>query len=973
MLLTGQARSLEGATQCRVRALRHKGTFKIEEVALYALGNTAQAVWTKPIITVQPTALPSIERTTVRIAAPEEFRKQFIDQYDRPRQVVTDMAQWNLDSKAAALTGGHWSHQTHHNKHILIGFLNLPTELADKFIQQSGKRGIFVSKQDKIPNKRSITWITRNQGEANDAYHSRCYGMATQREQGLYYRKSDTPSTLGLPATTAEVATQRTQQYIAKGVPRQWQSEELQQFLESMDWKEIDSTHKARYKPEWRIRAKAPIVDKDAYHYAISAAETISLILAPTKPKRADYAEPAYNTWQTTRHKQTDEDLHNKSNKTEGTKASTGRQRSRNPVREVKATVPDPQTQDRANDSMEDVAEHKQSTAASTKGNANTSKAGSSTYIPGNPEEAIEQGWVVQDVGGTGDCMYRACAAARAKAKDSRQLTPEETRQSGAELRLAAVEHCRKHKERLKAWFAPDVLEEAHQRSNKRLAASIEEWCNQQELHQTWGDGLALHCLAEKFGLALTVWKKHQEEQWQRYTFAPKYSTEGVASLRQKEKPLTLVLESNHYKAIHPPANQRTPKPWLLKTTKDVPTILIDLTGAGSKAAPGTPGSSSLQTYRSKTTFRDSKSLASESVHTYQSRTTFRAKSAHSKANTNPPSNAREQPRKVVLRSHTQATTSRSGGTAKGTRGSARLGSLQQIGPKQNKKQQNKQRTKGAVLTWTCRLCQHIVEASHRRQLNWRRLNHLRLRHPHHIKTDADKYCKFKADPVIASDAIPQDARDWNCPWCNKGLPPCDTTRQREASIRLHLDTDHKGLDTSHSAILKQRAKLRREDPHREQRLTEGHRKRPESHKRKNAAARKLTRNKHDLVQISPHWDTWRQAFQSKHMQQGPLFTCRKCWRFGPYHISHDKCTKLNISLNFDKLDMANKQYLAKQWKVSVKKAEAVLLPKHIKATKALATAKFKRLVQQGIEPHPGPSYTKRRDPSTINICSLNT
>ena len=148
--------------------------------------------------------------------------------------------------------------------------------------------------------------------------------------------------------------------------------------------------------------------------------------------------------------------------------------------------------------------------------------------------------------------------------------------------------------------------------------------------------------------------------------------------------------------------------------------------------------------------------------------------------------------------------------------------------------------------------------------------------------------------------------------------------------------------------------------------MAAGNRKRSETYTKKERTGSQ-SRNKHDLVQISPHWETWRQPFKVKHLQQGPLFTCRKCWKFGPYHISHDKCGKINFSQNFNKLDTASKQYLAIKWKVSLDKAEATLQPKSQRTTETLAIAKFKRLVQQGVEPHPGPSYTKRRDTPTIS------
>ena len=107
-----------------------------------------------------------------------------------------------------------------------------------------------------------------------------------------------------------------------------------------------------------------------------------------------------------------------------------------------------------------------------------------------------------------------------------------------------------------------------------------------QEENSTWGDGLALHCISESLGLALTVWKLNPQQQWDRHSFAPKY-TNGVAGLRQKERPVTLVLENGHYKALLPPKDQRTPKPWLFQTNFEIATLIIDLTGGGPRSKRG--------------------------------------------------------------------------------------------------------------------------------------------------------------------------------------------------------------------------------------------------------------------------------------------------------------------------------------------------------------------------------------------------
>ena len=228
------------------------------------------------------------------------------------------------------------------------------------------------------------------------------------------------------------------------------------------------------------------------------------------------------------------------------------------------------------------------------------SRANSAPNSPGNPDEAVQHKWKVLDTKGSGDCMFRAVAAARAYTKNNKELTEEEARLAAAELRMAVVSHANKHTSRLAEWFAPDTEETSSQRGDQNMPSNIDQWIQNMSHANTWGDGLAIHCIAERIGVAITVWKKNKENIWVRYAFAPKFS-QGVAELRNSEKPLSVVLDKNHYTALIPPKDQKYPKPWLLKTTANHATILIDLTGGGkSKRSTDTPSAGSIQTYSTK-------------------------------------------------------------------------------------------------------------------------------------------------------------------------------------------------------------------------------------------------------------------------------------------------------------------------------------------------------------------------------------
>jgi len=122
--------------------------------------------------------------------------------------------------------------------------------------------------------------------EGNADYLTRCLNQAIERKAVLFHKKGDPRHCLGLPATAAEAAEQKSKQYTARGAPHEWYQEELEDFLEKQGWKNAKAIHKQRFRREWRFVAVAPISDKQ-YNYQIDDGPTITLVLAPAKPKSA--------------------------------------------------------------------------------------------------------------------------------------------------------------------------------------------------------------------------------------------------------------------------------------------------------------------------------------------------------------------------------------------------------------------------------------------------------------------------------------------------------------------------------------------------------------------------------------------------------------------------------------------------------------------------------------------------------------
>lgn len=135
--------------------------------------------------------------------------------------------------------------------------------------------------------------------------------------------------------------------------------------------------------------------------------------------------------------------------------------------------------------------------------------------------------------------------------------------------------------------------------------------------------------------------------------------------------------------------------------------------------------------------------------------------------------------------------------------------------------------------------------------------------------------------PVIATSAIPREARDWQCPWCDCGLPQCETKHQRAISIQKHYkDAHNRRMDKSQKAKLQAAAKRRKHDPVANERWLDVNKQKSESHRRLNEARRDLQTAGHDLVRFQPNLNTWT---GTQRVATIARYTCKKCRRFTEY------------------------------------------------------------------------------------------
>ncbi|CAL1156170.1 unnamed protein product [Cladocopium goreaui] len=478
MLLTKDAKDTLGATATRVRISRAHGTPKIEEIALLRLGDTNSGLWILPAVKVDEGKIKTVQRSTVRVIAPLEFRKHFLDSgQDLPRLVAAAMAQWSEKIKASHLMGGKWNHTQVHQQDLLTGWLILPTEQAKELVVNSGRQGVFAQIQENNTGPRPIRWFQRQNNENAETYLQRCLkGQAAN--------------------------------YLLRGAPKMWQTEEIEDFLNQQKWKAVQRISKVRYRNEWRFHAQPPSAMQENYHYDL-AEGYMSCIPAPVRQHQPTWQQPVRNTWRGNELGKIGNEANNPGDtgdvmataldqdSSQASQKEAGRERSRSPVRskQRQAVADDPD------------------------------------LIPTDIAECFKNGWESQDVGGNGDCFYRSIAACQHWQKHHKLITAETAALCGAELRASAVLHAQKHSSRLSSWFAPDSKETPAERGCNPQATNISEWCELQMKQEVWADGLSIQCLAETLGLVIVIFKQ-SEDRWDRFTFAPGFKQDVAMSRR---------------------------------------------------------------------------------------------------------------------------------------------------------------------------------------------------------------------------------------------------------------------------------------------------------------------------------------------------------------------------------------------------------------------------------------------------------
>ena len=621
IVCSGEVYNNLGNTFSSAKITRNE-TQKVENISLKALGDSKAAPWPRPAKAFDTKAIPQITRSTVRIAAPAMYRQEYHTK-DSARLILTDIANWHTDIPITALASTHWQRQWHTQTHTLVGFCRLPDHHIQTLVAQSGRRGLFFNKQEDESTRRHIRWLDKDKNIDTVDYFKQRLSEAHKLKQPLVYRKSGT-SNLGVPCDAESYHKSKQIAIIARGVPDHWEAEEIQSFLEQQKWTEvkpINKRRKGRNLSEWLILAKSPSEQStlESWHFQDTNTDThIHLVQAPPKKQFPTWSEQIRGPsrqWQPPVNQQAQAETANSMQTTQ--QEANGDEHSPSnasppEAKRMRSSGEVPPTQ-------MDVDESTQMQPGAEQRN--------SCLPPADPDEALQQGWSEHNLGGTGDCAYRAAAFARHYLRTQSQISTDEAQKAGASLRAEVVLHSQKYKTRLQANFAPDSEETANQRNNRPAAKTFEDWITNQSDPKTWACALTFQALAERTGMIITIWKHISQGHWKRVTFSKKFKN-GQACCATNEGPIVLLLKDQHYTALIPPERTSIPSAWTTGESNEN-AILIDLTGDGDrkagreapsctsrKATSGT-SSPSVKTYKSR-------NASSPSIHTYLSDQQYR-------------------------------------------------------------------------------------------------------------------------------------------------------------------------------------------------------------------------------------------------------------------------------------------------------------------------------------------------------------
>ena len=461
------------------------------KLVLTQLGNAPGPDFRPPnTVTIQ--AESKTKLVSIKISAPSSYRSLFVQEAskDDPSKVIAELAK-AVGCRCCVLTGGGWHRQTHKQGCTLTGHLRVPQSLADKLVQCSAKRGLFVSVQSPGTPKLPVAWLPKDKGMSSEDYLLYVQAEATRRKLPIALRQGG-GNDLGLiGADQLEYSAPRAGTWCLFDTPKSWLQEDIQDFMKETGWRQIQIITRRRGSKKsgghvWVVRALEPEGFQGQASFCYSDVDCCITIAAEvSRPRQqiksqekvaaprkkwsetvTDWAEDVPSTQLDAEEEEQEENPVILSVQTATPKNSARRPRSRSRERKDKG----PATQDPDKQLLEQCPE-----------------------------------WTLVDSGGAGDCGFRAIAQCIAqssgKALDDKQVATEASR-----LRLLAVGHLQKHAATFEPSWAQDPEERPEHRGGQPEPESFRQYTTLASRKDVWFDGMLGQALAARLGTPIIIW-----------------------------------------------------------------------------------------------------------------------------------------------------------------------------------------------------------------------------------------------------------------------------------------------------------------------------------------------------------------------------------------------------------------------------------------------------------------------------------
>ena len=691
----------------------------------------------------------------------------------------------------------------------VTGFIKVDSKITEATLTLSGCHGVFFEHLAKNRPNNVINWITQHKDESDEQYLERV--KDTEHANGITYRRQG-KSRLGLrnPVGALQPSETRSRVWEARGISPKWSTGTISSWLTTNGWSDVELLAQPSRTRGWLFRAKNEAssfcfaFENDTGDY-VTISQFFHAARKPTqRPIRAAGSSLNQgNLWTFT-------------NGPKGAKPSP---------------VPIDITQSQGGqvaptqldaDAMEEDKGEDDATMAETK--RTSAQANSSGDSPDKKRAKScnsltdFEGFPFCDLGGEGDCAFRALAVAYAfdqKRDETEAINA--SKQLGANLRAQVTSHIKKYEHFKRDWKADPRWTEKLE--GGPIPATYDQWVESTARSGRWIDGPGLSTAATKLCRNIAIWKwqnNNGNEAWiKQVVISPIPGHASNIQQANSHPPLPLFLKAGHYFTVKPgksalpmrwhedPANTqwdagsnrggaKSFKSWLPPSSScsaksHVVSAKSQKRGKEPSHRSWLPGSSTVQTLHTikahvKSHKDETRSTATKSFKSWLPPTSL--------------SNAKGTAKVSSAQKAVDLQAKRPFGPPPpkpGERPFAYQPGVPRIGRPPAKVKSKKLDRKNAMqqlrrkhAVWNCPECHLKIEGRYGSVMS-SRLAHWKSRHP---EKPVSMIMKPAVETFHVSYNLPKDQQDWACPLCPAALPSLPP-QDRKRAIKRHCEDCH--------------------------------------------------------------------------------------------------------------------------------------------------------------------------------------